>query len=310
MERLTLAQSLPERFRRGVIALGNFDGLHLGHQAVVGRAVARAHHQQRPALAATFDPHPTRVLRPDAPPFQLTSLDQRQRLFGAAGLDAMLVIPFDPAMARMSAEQFVAEVLVERAGAAALVSGHDFTFGRGRTGSPALLEKFSADHQFEVETVGPLVLEGAPVSSSRVRAALAAGDVGMATRLLSRPYAIEAVVEHGDKRGRHLGYPTANLRLGEYQRPAYGIYAVRVRLDDGSEYAGVANLGIRPSFQPPVELLEATLFDFSGDLYGRRIEVALHAYIRAEARFVDMDSLVAQMNADSARARELLSLPA
>jgi riboflavin kinase/FMN adenylyltransferase len=157
------------------------------------------------------------------------------------------------------------------------------------------------------ETVAPVILDGAPVSSSRIRDALAAGDPATATHLLTRPFAVEGVVEHGDARGRALGYPTANLQLGPYQRPAYGIYAVKVRLDDGSEHPGVASLGIRPTFQPPQELLEAYLFDFEGDLYGRTIEVALHAYLRPEAKFDSMDALVAQMRTDEAAARRLLT---
>jgi len=305
MERLSLSAGVPERFRGGIVALGNFDGFHLGHQAVVGRAIARAAHEGRPALVATFDPHPVRFFKPDLAPFRLTSLDQRQRLFGQAGADAMLVFDFDARLAATSADGFVA-LLAEQLGAAAVVTGDDFTFGARRTGNVAVLRELGAAHGLAAETVSAVTLEGQPVSSSRVRDALATGDPATATRLLTRPFAIEGVVQHGDKRGRQLGYPTANLTLGDYQRPSYGIYAVRVRLADGSEHAGVANVGIRPTFDPPVELLEAFLFDFAGDLYGQTVEVALHHFLRSERKFEGMEALAEQMRADEAAARQLL----
>jgi riboflavin kinase/FMN adenylyltransferase len=308
MERLSLADGVPERFRGGIVALGNFDGFHLGHQAVVGRAVARAAHERRPAIVATFDPHPVRYFKPDCPPFRLTSLDQRQRLFAGAGADAMLVFPFNADLAATSAEEFV-RLLASQVGAAGVVTGEDFTFGARRGGNVQVLREVGAALGMAAEAVAPVLLGGAPVSSSRIREALTAADMATATRLLTRPFAIEGEVRHGDKRGRELGYPTANLELGRYQRPAYGICAVRVRLQDGSEHAGVASLGIRPTFDPPKELLETYIFDFDGDLYGRTIEVALHHYLRREEKFSNLDALIEQMRADEAEARRLL-LPA
>ncbi|HEU4704998.1 MAG TPA: bifunctional riboflavin kinase/FAD synthetase [Sphingomicrobium sp.] len=309
MERLTLDQPLPERLRAGIVALGNFDGFHLGHQAVVSRAVARGHHERRPVIVATFDPHPVRFFKPDVPPFRLTSLDQRERLFAHAGAEAMLVFRFDRELAGTSAEDFVARLLGERIGAAGVVTGDDFTFGKGRSGTLDMLARLGMRVGIAAEAVAPVLLEGTRISSGRIREALAAGDPGTATRLLSRPFAVEGQVERGDGRGRELGYPTANLRLGDYQRPAYGIYAMRVRLDDGREYAGVGSLGIRPMFEPPVELLEAHLFDFDEDLYGRTVEVALHAFIRPEEKFADLAALAARMKEDEAEARRLLALP-
>jgi riboflavin kinase/FMN adenylyltransferase len=285
MKRLTSTGGVPEAFRDSVVALGNFDGFHLGHQAVVGRAVARAAHEGRLAIVATFDPHPVRFFKPDAPPFRLTSLDQREALFAAAGADAMLVFGFDSALASTSAEAFV-RMLREDICAAAVVTGEDFTFGARRGGNAARLREEGAKIGLDAEALGP--------------------DPATATRLLTRPFAIRGTVQHGDKRGRELGYPTANLTLGDYQRPAYGIYAVRVGLPDGSEQAGVASLGIRPTFEPPVELLETYVFDWSGDLYGQEIEVALHAFLRPEQRFEGLEALVAQMKADEAEARRLL----
>ena len=306
MQRLTLDQPIPEALRGAVLALGNFDGFHLGHQAVVGRAVARGAHERRPVIVATFDPHPVRHFKPDAAPFRLTTLDQRERMFAAAGADAMLVFGFDGTLASTSAEDFVGDLLARRIGASAVVTGDDFTFGARRRGNAAVLRELGILHGILAETVAPVLLNGEAVSSSRIRDALKAGDPGTATRLLTRPFAIEGVVIHGDKRGRELGWPTANVELGSYQRPAYGIYAVRVRLEDGSEHDGVANLGVRPMFDPPRELLETVLFDWDGDLYGRTIEVALHRFIRPEMKFEGMDALKAQMDADAAEARCLL----
>ena len=307
MQRLTLDQPIPQALRGAVLALGNFDGFHLGHQAVVGRAVARGAHERRPVIVATFDPHPVRHFKPDAAPFRLTTLDQRQRMFAAAGADAMLVFGFDGTLASTTAEEFVSALLAQRIGASAVVTGDDFTFGANRGGNAAVLRELGAAHGIAAETVAPVLLNGEAVSSSRIREALKAGDPGTATRLLTRPFAIEGVVVHGDKRGRALGWPTANVELGNYQRPAYGIYAVRVLIEEAGEYDAVANIGVRPMFDPPKELLEVVLFDWDGDLYGRTIEVALHHYIRPEMKFDGMDALKRQMEADAHEARRLLS---
>ena len=308
MQRLTLDHPIPESLRGAIVALGNFDGFHLGHQAVVNRAVARGHHERRPVIVATFDPHPVHFFKPDLPPFRLTTLDQRQRLFAHAGADAMLVFRFDRDLASMDAEEFVAEVLAERIGAAGVVTGDDFSFGKGRTGDVALLKKLGAKHCVIAEAVAQVLVDGERVSSGRVRDALSVGDPGTATKLLTRPFAVEGVVERGDSRGRDLGYRTANLRLGDYQRPAYGIYAVRVRTDgDDHDHPGVASFGVRPTFEPPVELLEAHLFDFDRDLYGRTIEVDFCSYIRPEEKFDGIDALMAQMRRDEVAARELLA---
>ena len=306
MERLDGSSAVPERLRGGIIALGNFDGFHLGHQAVVGRAVERARAEGRPALVGTFDPHPIRHFVPDSAPFRLTTLDQRQRLFADAGADAMVVFHFDTALAALTADAFIEQLLIDSIGIAGAVTGEDFTFGKGRSGSVAVLRAAGATRSFSVDTVAPVTLDDAPVSSSRIRALLQQGDPRGAARLLTRPFAIEGIVQHGDKLGRTIGYPTANLDMGHYVRPAYGIYAVRGRLADGRVVDGAANLGIRPSFDPPKELLEPFFFDFSSDLYGQAIEVALIDYLRPEAKFDTLDALTTQMDADCARARQLL----
>jgi riboflavin kinase/FMN adenylyltransferase len=308
MQRLTLDGGIPDNLTGSIVALGNFDGFHLGHQAVVGRAVQRAFHERRPAIVATFEPHPVRYFKPDVPPFRLTTLDQRETLFAHAGADAMLVFEFNEKLRETSAEEFVSWLLAGKLGTAGVVTGDDFSFGKGRTGNVETLRTLGGYSGITAETVEPVVVNGERVSSGRIREALVAGDIGHATHLLSRDFAIEGVVQRGDARGRELGYPTANVELADYQRPKYGIYAVRVTLEDGSEHPGVASLGVRPTFAPPQELLEAHLFGFEGDLYGRKIEVALHAYIREEKKFDGIEPLIAHMREDEAKARQLLAL--
>ncbi|WP_120220888.1 bifunctional riboflavin kinase/FAD synthetase [Sphingopyxis sp. FD7] len=292
--------------RGGVIALGNFDGFHAGHQAVVGRAVRHATDEGRPAIVATFDPHPVRFFKPDVPPFRLTTLDQRQELFAAAGADAMLVLPFDAALAATSADDFITGLLLDRYGAAGVVTGADFVFGKGRGGNVVTLADHARRLGFFTEMVAP-VEDDAVISSSRIREALQTGDCATAARLLTRPFTVRGVVQHGDKNGRLLGFPTANIDMGTYLRPRYGIYAVTGRLPDGRVLKGAANLGIRPSFDPPKELLEPHFFDFGEDLYGQEIDVAFHAFIRPEAKYDGMDALMAQIARDCDEAKALLA---
>ena len=298
---------VPEALRGSIMALGNFDGFHLGHQAVVGRAIDWARAEGRPAVVATFDPHPMRLFRPDTPPFRLTTLDQRERLFAEAGADAMLLFHFTADLAAKSAEEFVA-LLVDHLGAAGVVTGEDFTFGKGRSGSVARLKELGAPLGLRAEAVPAVADEsGETISSSRIRAALRSGDCATATRLLTRPFAIEGVMQHGDKRGRTIDFHTANIALNSYLRPAYGVYAVRGRLPDDRIVDGVANLGIRPMFDPPVELLEAYFFDFSGDLYDQIVEVQLIGYIRPEEKLESLEALQTQIARDCEAARQILA---
>jgi riboflavin kinase/FMN adenylyltransferase len=307
MERLLSSAPIPSHLRGSIMALGNFDGFHAGHQAVVGRAIARARAEGRPAIVATFDPHPVRLFRPDTPWFRLTTLDQRQALFAAAGADAMLVFEFDAAMAAMRAEEF-AGFLVQGMGAAGVVTGQDFTFGKAKSGTAATLAELGGALGMVAEAVPAVTDEtGEVVSSSRIRAALKAGDCATATRLLTRPFAIQGVVQHGDKLGRTIGFPTANVDMGHYLRPAYGIYAVRGLLPDGRVLDGAANLGIRPSFDPPKELLEPHFFDFAESLYDQQIEVQLIHYLRPEAKFDGLEPLMAQIARDCDDARQILA---
>ncbi len=307
MERLDGGSAVPAAFRGGIVALGNFDGFHRGHQAVVGRAVSRARAEGRPALVATFDPHPVRHFKPDLPPFRLTTLDQRQRLFAEAGADAMLVYHFGAELAAVTAPDFVADYLVSRAGAAGVATGEDFTFGKGRGGDVEVLKLLGQANRISVDAVGAVDEDGEPVSSSRIREALQAGDCRTAARLLTRPFAIEGVVEHGDKRGRTLGYPTANVALDRYLRPRFGVYAVRGLLPGGRVLNGVANLGTRPMFEPPKELLEPYFFAFDGDLYGQVIETELIDFIRDEAAFDGVEALKAQIARDCDAARAIFA---
>lgn len=307
MERLSSDGPMPPHLRGSIMALGNFDGFHAGHQAVVGEAIARARAQGRPAIVATFDPHPMRLFRPDTPPFRLTTLDQRERLFAGAGADAMLVFHFTPELAGMAAQAFV-DYLIDRLGVGGVVTGEDFTFGSGRQGTVETLADLGAVRGLEARAVAPVVGgDGAIISSSAIREALKAGDCATATRLLTRPFAIEGVVQHGDKLGRTIGFPTANIDLGHYLRPRYGIYAVRGLLPDGRVLDGAANLGIRPSFDPPKELLEPHFFDFAESLYDQSIEVQLIRFLHAERKYDGLDALMAGIAEDCADARQILA---
>ena len=299
---------MPEALRGAVIALGNFDGFHRGHQAVAGEAIRWAQAQGRPSIIATFDPHPVGFFRPDAPPFRLTTLEQRQELYLAAGATAMLVFHFDAELAGTSAEDFIRAILIDRFGAHGVVTGGDFTFGKGAKGNVDLLRTLGSTLGLESRVVDAVEAGDEVVSSSRIRTALREGDPQLAASLLTRPFAIRGIVEHGDKRGRTIGYPTANLTLEHYLRPKYGIYAVTGRiLATGQFLQGAANIGIRPQFEPPKELLEPFFFDFSGDLYGQEIEIAFHHFLRGEAKFNSLDALMAQMDQDCEQARRLLN---
>jgi riboflavin kinase/FMN adenylyltransferase len=307
MESLNGSENITGRHRGGVIALGNFDGFHKGHQAVIGRAVELARQRGVSALVGTFDPHPAEYFKPDGKPIELTGMDQRLALIETFGADAAVIFHFNEGLAEASPAAFVTDWLASGLGVSAVVTGRDFTFGRDRAGNVEMLDKLCADMGIEAEAVAPIADQDGIVSSTRIRNALREGRISEANRLLTRPYTIEGIVGHGDKLGRTIGFPTANVMLGRYLRPAYGVYAVRCRLSDGRVFNGAANIGIRPMFDPPKELLEVHLFDFAGDLYGQKIAVELHHYLRPEARFDGLDALVEQIAADCTRAKELLA---
>jgi riboflavin kinase/FMN adenylyltransferase len=291
--------------RGAVLAIGNFDGVHRGHRAVIASAIARAKALKRPAAALTFEPHPVAFLRKE-PVFRLTDETAKLRLLAATGLDGAIVLKFDAGLAGLTADAFVSRILVDRYALAGAVIGFDFHFGKNRMGSPAFLMSEGAKHGFAVEMLPPLEDEGRPVSSGAIRTALAGGRVVEAAELLGYPWFASGIVIHGEKRGRALGYPTANLKLDPACGLKHGIYAVRVGVD-GRRHDGVASFGSRPMFDNGAPLLEVFLFDFDGDLYGKTIDVAFIAWIRHEMKFESVDDLVRHMDEDSARAREALA---
>jgi riboflavin kinase/FMN adenylyltransferase len=289
-----------------VVAIGNFDGVHRGHRAVIGAARERARLLGRPAAALTFEPHPRTFFRPDEPLFRLTDERAKLRLLAGTGLDGAIVLRFDAELAGLSAADFISRILVGRFNVAGVAIGFDFHFGLKRAGSPDFLAAQGAKLGFAVDIVPRFEDEGRPVRSGPIRAALAAGRMAEANELLGYPWFVTGTVVHGDKRGRELGYPTANLRLDPGCALAHGIYAVRVGVG-GHRYDGVANFGRRPMFDQGVVLLEAFLFDFSGDLYGQPIDIAFIDWIRPELKFDSVADLVHQMDEDSRRARAALS---
>jgi len=304
---VVLRDSAPADALRGaVIAIGNFDGVHRGHRAVIAAAVARARTARCPAAALTFEPHPAAILRPQQPMFRLTDETGKLRLLAATGLDGAIVLTFNLALSSLSPEEFVRRFLMERYGVAGAAVGFDFHFGKNRTGSPAFLQEQGARHGFAVDVLPPMQDEGRPVSSGTIRSALAAGRVIEAGELLGYPWFASGTVIAGDRRGRELGYPTANMRLDPSCGLKHGIYAVRVGLG-GRLQDGVASFGRRPMFDNGAPVLEVFLFDFEGDLYGQNLDVAFIAWIRQEMRFDGIEALIRQMDEDSARAREALA---
>jgi riboflavin kinase / FMN adenylyltransferase len=300
----------PPGLERAVLAIGNFDGAHLGHRAVIGRTRRLAAELGAPSAALTFEPHPADFLAGKPVVFRLTPKAVKVRALEAFGLDGAIILTFDAGLAALSAEEFVSTVLVERLGVAAVVIGRDFHFGKGRSGSPAFLEEAGDRYGFRVDIIDKVeASEGAEtgaISSTAIRRALEAGDVEDAARLLGRDYAIVGTVIPGQKLGRSLGVPTANIALEPSNRLAHGIYAVRV-LVDGACFGGVASFGTRPTVDDGPPLLETFLFDFDGDLYGRAIEVAFVRRIRSEQKFDNLDALVAEMNRDKEKARAILA---
>ena len=296
----------PDALTGGVVAIGNFDGVHRGHRAVIAAAVDRAMGLRRPAVALTFEPHPRRLLRPHEPMFRLSDESAKLRLLAATGLDGAVVLTFDAALAALSAKDFIARILVERLAVAGAAIGFDFHYGKDRSGSPSFLLEEGRRHGFPAEIVPPLEDEGRAVSSSAIRAALAAGRVVEAAELLGNPWFVSAPVVHGDARGRELGYPTANLKLDPGCGLKFGIYAVRVGVA-GLRYDGVASFGRRPTFDDGPPLLEVHLFDFSGDLYGASIDVAFLAWIRSELKFTSVAELIRRMDEDCRLARSALA---
>jgi riboflavin kinase / FMN adenylyltransferase len=289
-----------------VVAMGNFDGVHLGHRAVIEAALRMGVAHGKPAFAVTFEPHPRRYFSPNTPQFRLTDEAAKLRLLAGAGLAGAVVMTFDERRAETTAQEFIYHDLIDRLGISGIAVGYDFHFGKGRVGSPALLVAQAPRFGIEVDVQTHVDIDDRPVSSSAIRMALAEGQIDEATAMLGGPWFITGEVIHGDKRGRDLGYPTANIRLDRNCGLKHGIYAVRVgrgerRLD------GVASFGRRPTFDNGAPLLEIFLFDFEGDLYGARLDVAFIAFLREEMKFASIEALVRQMDDDTRLARERLA---
>jgi len=302
---------LPEEARGAAIAVGNFDGVHRGHQAVIGEAGHLAKTAGIPWAVLTFEPHPRRVFKPDMAPFRLTPFRSKAREIATLGVDHLIVLRFSRAFSQMAAEAFVHDVIVSGLEARHVVCGYDFAFGHGRRGTPEFLLQMGKREGFGFACVPQLRDgEGEGFSSTRARACLVNGDPSGATHVMGRPFEIEGRVVVGDRRGRTIGYPTVNLRLGEFLRPAAGVYATRIGIEAGGAtvwHDGVANLGYRPTFAGGDIGLEAHIFDFHGDLYGRRVRVALIDFLRPEKKFDGLDSLKAQIAVDGERARRILA---
>ncbi|WP_313613860.1 bifunctional riboflavin kinase/FAD synthetase [Agrobacterium sp.] len=302
-------EPLPENLRGGVIAIGNFDGVHRGHRAVLERALELARSRQVPALVLTFEPHPRTVFKPDEPVFRLSPASLKARLLEAEGFQSVIEYPFDHDFSQRSADDFVKSILSDWLGASSVVTGFDFHFGKGREGGPAFLMDAGKRYGFDVTLVDAFRDEGAEVvSSSRVRALLAQGDVVGAAGLLGYRYTVEAEVIKGQQLGRTLGYPTANMALPPETALKAGIYAVRFRRADGTLHDGVASFGYRPTVtENGAALLETFVFDFSGDLYGETCSVSFFGHLRDELKFDGLEPLVAQIKRDEEEARALLS---
>ncbi|AMY68201.1 bifunctional riboflavin kinase/FAD synthetase [Frigidibacter mobilis] len=306
MRRLTDWTGLSDADRGASIAMGNFDGVHIGHQAVI----AQARRPGAPLGVLTFEPHPREYFAPDAPPFRLMNAESRANRLEKLGVDGLYELPFDARLAGMEAETFAREVLAEGLGVSHVTVGADFCFGKGRRGTVARLQEFGARYGFGV-TIAELVgLEGQEISSTAIRTALSEGRPRDAARMLGHWHRIEGEVVHGEKRGRELGYPTANMGVDGLHLPRLGVYAVKVDVLEGPQagsYGGAASLGVRPMFGTNTPNLESFLFDFSGDLYGRHLSVAFVDYLRPEMKFDGLPALMDQMAADCTQARAILA---
>lgn len=299
----TPASAIP---KGAVVAMGNFDGVHLGHRAVIGAALAMSKARGVPALAVTFEPHPRSFFSPNTPQFRLTDETNKLRLLAATGLAGAVVMTFDKARAGTSAQDFIHHDLIGRLGISGIAVGYDFHFGKGRVGSPSLLVSEAPRLGIEVDVQAHVDIEERPVSSSAIRMALAEGQVADATTMLGGPWFVTGKVIHGEKRGRDLGYPTANIRLDKHCGLKHGIYAVRVG-KGAQRFDGVASFGRRPTFDNGAPLLEVFLFDFKGDLYDTVLDVAFIGFIREELKFDTIEALIRQMDDDSATARAVLA---
>lgn len=310
MERVRLDTLAPRGWREAAVTVGNFDGVHLGHRSLVEAAVRRARERGGTAVALTFDPHPSRVLSPDRAPSTLMTLDQRAEALAALGIDSLAVLPFTFELSRQAAADFARTVLRDALGARVVVVGDNFRFGRGREGDLAALARLGESLGFAVHGTPPVLHEGAPISSTRIREALARGAVRGAREMLGRPFFVDGTVVRGVGRGREIGLPTANLAVLNETLPARGVYACRCRElgTGGALHPAVVNIGHRPTFGGGALSVEAHLLDFDGDLYGRTLRTEFEERLREERTFAGPEALVAQVRDDVARVRRMLDI--
>jgi riboflavin kinase / FMN adenylyltransferase len=315
MQILRHYENTPDDVRGGVVVMGNFDGVHRGHQAVIGKGAELAQDRKEPLVVVTFEPHPRNFFRPHDPSFRLTSFRNKAHHIEALGVDVLMVLTFDETLSKLTAKDFVQNVIVDGLGAHDLVVGYDFRFGNKRDGDAGFLAKEADASQYALHVVEAIMSADAEVfSSTHIRELLIAGKPGHAAAMLGRPFEIEGRVQHGDERGRQLGFPTANMDMDGYLHPAFGVYAIRAGLEnDAGAYEwfdGVANFGNRPTVDGTRTLLESHLFDFEGDLYGKILRIALIEFLRPELKFDGLDMLKAQIATDSASARRMLRVRA
>ena len=290
------------------LAIGNFDGLHRGHHAVLAHMFNVAGEEGLTPAVLTFEPHPRQFFAPKAPPFRLQTLRDKLAGLRAAGVEKIFALKFNADFAGQSAEQFLNTTLLRKMNTRAVITGQNFSYGKGRTGDIAQLRQWGIHHRVRTEQLTPVIAEGDVCSSTAVRAALEVGDMSHAMALLGRTYSLSGRVIHGEKQGRELGYPTANIQPAALLKlPRYGVYVVTVKVDGGGLHRGVASLGVRPTLNPTQHpLLETHLFDFTGDLYGKRITVHLHRHLRDEKHFDSLAALTHQMGEDALQARTML----
>jgi riboflavin kinase/FMN adenylyltransferase len=301
-------KDLPPEAKGAAAALGNFDGVHRGHQQVIAEAAKAASALKVPLGVITFDPHPRRLFRPSEPAFRLMTTEQQARVLGGMGVDILYLLPFDFQMASFSDKEFVEQVLVDGLGVKHVAAGFDISFGKGRTGSADGMKAYGDQKGFGVSIAEPVAgRAGDKFSSTSVRDALRDGHPETAARILGRPFAIEGVVRRGQQLGRQLGFPTANVEIVDYVVPKLGVYATRTRLPDGREVPGVANLGNNPTTGEVETRLETWLFDFDEDLYGQVIETQLIAFLRPELKFDSIELMVEQIRRDEAQARAIVA---
>jgi riboflavin kinase/FMN adenylyltransferase len=304
---------VPPTLKGAVVAIGNFDGVHRGHRALIAEAKVQAEARKSPLAVLSFEPHPQEYFKPSPECFRLTPLRAKARLLSDLGVDALFALPFEAEMAQRTPQQFVQQVLLDALGISGVVVGRDFEFGKGRAGNLAALSYMGEMEGFSVTAFDAVTAAGGDekISSTLIRKMLREARPEEAARLLGHWWAVEARVEHGDARGREMGFPTANMHLGHCLAPAFGVYAVRVNILDNdrvvSRHDGVANFGVRPMYQVNVPLMETHLLDFEGDLYGKYLSVELIRYLRPEAKFPSLDALIAQIAIDAAKAREILA---